>query len=241
MTPKINFRSARVNAVLAAGALAASLAVVIPLASHDTHSGGRAPAAAPAEPSPKTADSDPIALVPGARWVDGLALGYPATRSGALSAGLEYTAAYVECLDPARLGAIAHAIAAPGEKIGADPQAVTRGERALIGAPATGPLPAGTALVLTGRMYQLLDFDRGRAHLLLLFTMAASGPNAPDLSGKVLALPVQLRWTGGDWKLAAWDGGGKYRSLVAAPDSTAAYDNGWLDLPTAADGPGSWS
>ena len=243
MTPKINFRSTRVKAVAAAGALAAALAVAIPLASQGAHAGGpgRTPAAAPAGPSPAPGDTGPIALVSGAQWVDGLALGYPDSKSGALSAGLEYLTAYVECLDPDRLRAVVRDVAAPGEKIGADPSAVTRGDRALVGAPATGALPAGTALLLTGRMYQLLDADRQQAHLLLLFTMTASGPNAPDLSGKVLALPVRLRWVGNDWKLAAWDGGTKYRSLIAAPDSTAAYDDGWFDLPSTADGPGSWS
>jgi hypothetical protein len=116
-----------------------------------------------------------------------------------------------------------------------------RSDRALIGAPATGRLPAGAALVLTGRMYQLLDFTQPQAHLLFLFTMQASGPGAPDLSGKVMILPVRLRWMAGDWKLAAWDGGAQYRTLIAPPDSTTAYDDGWLDLPSAADGPGSWS
>jgi hypothetical protein len=243
MTRKINFRSVRITALVGAGALAASLAVAIPLASHNAHADhpGRTPVAAPAGPSPQPGDAGPVSLVHGDRWADGLALGYPDTRSGALSAGLEYTTAFVECLDPDRLRAVLHDIAAPGQKIAADPVAVARSDRALVGAPASGPLPAGTALVLTGRMYQLLDFDQHGARLLLLFTMAASGPNAPDLSGKVLALPARLSWVGGDWKLAAWDGGTNYRTLVAAPDSTAAYNDGWLDLPSAADGPGSWS
>lgn len=243
MTRKINLRSARFSALAGAGALAASVAVAIPLANHPAHDNqhGRAPVAAPAGPSPSPGDGGPIALVSGARWVDGLALGYPDNRSGALSAGLEYTTAYVECLDPDRLRAITRDVAAPGGRLGGDPVAVTGSERALIGAPASGPLPAGTALVLTGRMYQLLNFDQHGARLLLMFTMAATGPNAADLAGQVLTLPVQLSWVRGDWKLVAWGGGAKYRSLIAAPDSTAAYDNGWFDLPSAADGPGSWS
>ena len=243
MTRKINFRSVRITALVGAGALAAGLAVAIPLASHHAHADHPepAPVAAPAGPSPQPGDAGPVTLVSGTRWVDGLAVGYPDTRSGALSAGLEYTTAFVECLDPDRLRAVLHDIAAPGEKIAADPVTVTRNDRALIGAPASGPLPAGTALVLTGRMYQLLAFDRHGARVLLLFTLVASGPNAPDLSGKVLALPAQLSWVGGDWKLATWDGGTNYQTQVAAPDSTAAYDDGWLDLPSAADGPGSWS
>ncbi len=243
MTWKINFRSARTAALVGAGALAASLAVAVPLASHAAHGSqsGRAPVAAPAGPSPSPGDGGPVALVSGARWVDGLALGYPDTRSGALSAGLEFTTAYVECLDPDRLRAIARDVAAPGERPGGNPVAVTASDRALIGVPASGPLPAGSALVLTGRMYQLLDFDQHEARVLLMFTMAATGPKAADLAGEVLTLPVQLGWIKGDWKLVAWGGGAKYRSLIAPPDSTAAYDNGWLDLPSAADGPGSWS
>ena len=243
MTRKINFRSVRFTALLGVGALAASLAVAILLASHSAHVGhrGQVPVAAPAEPSPQPGAASPVTFVPGARWVDGLALGYPDTRSGALSAGLEYTTAFVECLDTGRLRAVLHDIAAPGEKISADPAAVTRNDRALIGAPTSGPLPAGTALVLTGRMYQLLNFDQHEARLLLLFTLAGSGPSAPDLSGKVLALPARLIWVSGDWKLATWDGGMNYQAQIAAPDSTAAYDDGWLDLPSAADGPGSWS
>ena len=243
MTRKINFRSVRITTLVGAGALVASLAVAIPLASHHAHADhpGPVPVAAPAGPSPQPEDVGPVALVSGTHWADGLAVGYPDTRSGALSAALEYTTAFVECLDPARLRAVLRDIDAPGGKIAADPAAATRNDRALVGAPASGPLPAGTALVLTGRMYQLLDFDQHRAQLLLLFTMAASGPNAPDLSGKVLALPAQLSWVGGDWKLATWDGGTNYQTQVAAPDSTAAYDDGWLDLPSAADDPGSWS
>ncbi len=243
MTLKINFRSVRISALVGAGALAAGLAVTIPLVSHGGHEGGsgRSPIATPAGPSPRPEDGGPVALMPGARWVGGLALGYPDTQSGALSAGLEYTTAYVECLDPTRLRAIAREITAPGEQIGADPAVVTAGDRALIGAPASGPLPAGTALVLTGRMYQLRDFAQGQARLLLMFTLMASGPDAPDLSGKVLTLPIHLKWADGDWKLTTWDGGEGYRSLVAAPDSTAAYDAGWLDLPSSGDGPGSWS
>jgi hypothetical protein len=243
MTLKINLRSVRIPALVGAGALAASLAVTIPIASHNAHAdhAGRTPVAAPAGPTPRPGDTGPITLVPGTHWVDGLALGYPDTQSGALSAGLEYTTAFVECLDPDRLSAIAREIAAPGGKIGSDPAAVAGNDRVLVGAPASGPLPAGTALVLTGRMYQLLDFDQHEAHLLLLYTMAAAGPNAPDLAGKVLVLPVRLSWVGSDWKLATWDGGAGYRGLIAAPDSAAAYGDGWLDLPSAADGPGSWS
>ena len=243
MTLKINFRSRRINALVGVVALAASLAVAISLTSHGGHTDhpGRAPIAAPAGPSPRPEDDGPIALVPGARWIDGLAFGYPDTQSGALSAGLEYTTAFVECLDPVRLRAIVREITAPGEQPGADPEVVTAGDRALIGAPTSGPLPAGTALVLTGRMYQLRDFAQGQARLLLMFTMMASGPDAPDLSGKVLTLPIRLKWADSDWKLTSWDGGEGYRSLVAAPDSTAAYDAGWLDLPSSGDGPGSWS
>ena len=243
MTRKINFRSVRIPALLGAGALAASLAVAIPLANRGAHADhpGRVPVPAPVGSSPQPGATGPVTLIPGTRWVDGLALGYPDTRSGALSAALEYTTSFVECLDADRLRSIARQIAAPSERVASDPAAVVRNDRALVGAPGSGSLPAGTALVLTGRMYQLPDFEQGSAHVLLLFTMAASGPSAPDLSGKVLALPVRLSWVGGDWKLAAWDGGAGYRSLVAAPDSSAAYDDGWLDLPSAADGPGSWS
>ncbi len=80
----------------------------------------------------------------------------------------------MECLDPDRLRAIARDVAAPGERPGGNPVAVTASDRALIGVPASGPLPAGSALVLTGRMYQLLDFDQHEARVLLMFTMAVS-------------------------------------------------------------------
>ena len=243
MTPKIKLRSLRTAAVLGAAGLAASLAVAIPLASHAAHTTGHGPVATPAGPSPRpnAIAAGPVELVPGAHWKDGLWLGYPRTQSGALSAGLEYTTAVVESLDPDRLRAVLADVLAPGERIAAGLAAAVRSDRALVGAPATGPLPAGAALVLTGRMYQLLDFNQSQAHLLLLFTMQASGPGAPDLSGKAMILPVRLRWAVGDWKLSAWDRGPSYRSLIAPPDSASAYGEGWLDLPSAADGPGSWS
>jgi hypothetical protein len=243
MTPKINRRSLGINALVGAGALAASLAVVIPLASHTAHAShpGQAPVAAPAGPSPDPSQVGPTILVPGKDWADGLALGFPDTRSGALSAGLEDATAFIEALDVSRLSTVLRDIGTPGERVVPDLAVVVRNDRALIDAPANGPLPPGAALSLTGRMYQLPYFDQRKACVLLLFTMAAYGPGAPDLSGKALAVSVQLNWAGSDWKLAAWGGGTDRRAPLAPPDSTAAYDDGWTDLPSAADGPGSWS
>jgi len=163
-----------------------------------------APPLAIIQPSPASPDSGGIGR-PVVRWDDGVPVGWPPTRSGAVAAAAGYgkvLSALWFLTDAARRGGAVARMAAP-EALGglrASQDAIARGV-------AKGPLGAGlgrrgvATLLRTSLLgYQLQSYSPTRAQVALwaLVLYGNDGGLAPQALYATSTL--RLRWTG-DWKL----------------------------------------
>jgi hypothetical protein len=181
--------------------------------------------------------SGQVAVLPrGTRTVGTFRTGYPLTLRGAVAAAVEYTG-HGGCLDAACVQALTQATRDAAWTDGpTETLAGARKVRALLGIPDGQPVPAGTVFTPTPMAYQVTPVRADtipagdhtpRVRVMLLVYVALAGP-AISPRNLLLALPSNLHWTGGDWKLTAGDG--TYPELVAEPGTPRATALGWRDF-----------
>ncbi|GIG67787.1 hypothetical protein [Phytomonospora endophytica] len=192
------------------------------------------------EPGPSSSSSevlgvDPddlgaLTVIPGSTTIDGVAVGYPHTIPGAVSAAAEYWAQIGSTLDPDRARRIGEIIADPAWTGGVDSIAGgPANSRKELGLPETGPVPQGASLVLAPVAYQLRDVTAGKMTVLLLGYLTATTP-AKGTQSAVGVFTGSLRWVEGDWKYSQLLDGIDYSDLARTPNTTEAAAAGWKGL-----------
>ena len=226
---KINF-----SLLFLLGAVLAVKFVVIPLII-GPDDGNTAPHA---ETSPSVSrvsvPSGVVTLVGGARSADGVAVGYPHSMVGAISAASTYLDAAASTLDPDYAASVMR-VAGANAALPADLAASTATLRGDLQLPTTGPLASPIAFQTVSEMYQLRDATAD--HVLVLLLTESTFVNAHGGMAQTTGVfPVAMQWADGDWKLASVGGGASYASLTATPFTQAAAGQGWFALVAARGG-----
>ncbi len=172
----------------------------------------------------------PLRTLPGTRQVGDVAVGYPHTPVGAVSAAVYYWSQLSSTLDVDRATTLIKLIADPAWTTAVPEIQDGRGKtRALLGLPATGPVPDGADVLFTPLMYQVRSVQPDSMDVLLLGYYATSKPGQ-QLATRVMLFPTKIRWVGDDWKLPAQNLAGDYAPLMATPGSDDALSKGWQPL-----------
>ena len=192
-----------------------------------------APAATPPPPAPSATASPaltgPVHVVPGARQVDGVSLGFPHTTIGAISAADTAMTEVGSTLDPSRAAAVLRLVADPSFTDG--PRQAAAGavsDRVALGLPASGPVPAGASQQVIPVEYQVLYVSADRVTVLLLADFTTTVPGQDSVT-RVAVFPVPVHWARGDWKVLPFPAT-DYSGLAAVPGSSQSAQFGWQDL-----------
>lgn len=177
-----------------------------------------------------TSTAEPLTIVQGNQFVNGLHVGYPHSETGAVSAAVEYWTQLGSTLDSDRAATIARLAADPAWTDG--PQQLAKGPvatRQTLGLPTSGPVPAGASVQLEPIEYQVRAATANTTTVLLLADYTTTTP-AEGTSTHVGVFPLQMNWTASDWKIADPTDGNTYSNLAAIPGSAQASSDGWAEL-----------
>ena len=178
--------------------------------------------------------SGAVTLVGGARSADGVAVGYPHTMIGAISAASTYLDAAASTLDPDYAASVMR-VAGANAALPADLAASTVALRGDLQLPTTGPLASPISFQTVSEMYQLRD--AAADHVLVLLLTESTFVNARGGMAQTTGVfPVGMQWIAGDWKLASVGGTANYANLTATPYTQAAASQGWFALVPATGG-----
>ncbi|GAB3259679.1 hypothetical protein [Kineosporia babensis] len=179
-----------------------------------------------------TAVRGDLKLVTGRELVNGVAVRYPRTPAGAVSAGAEFLA-QMGTFDPDRKAAVGRVIAEKAWANAADEFAQgAQSSRKHYGLPPTGPLPSGSSLAVSPQQYQIQPSTvPGEVTVLFLSYLVVTTQEAGTTSS-VIVQPAALHWENGDWKLARDEDNDQAANneLLATPFSQKAISLGWRDL-----------
>lgn len=187
------------------------------------------PVASPGVAGTRPTLTGPVQLVQGRELINGVALGFPHSTSGAVSAADALISEIGSTLDPDRAAAIVRMTADPSSA--GLPQQAAQGavnDRKQLGLPASGPLPSDVSVETEPVEYQVRDVAPDSVLVLLLSDITSTLP-ASGTQTQVGVIPVPLHWAVGDWKVMP-AGPGSYSSLAAEPDSPQAAARGWQQL-----------
>jgi hypothetical protein len=174
--------------------------------------------------------AEPLRLVSGRKNVDDVAMGYPQSVAGAVSAAVEYWTQIGSTLDPDRARRIGERIAARSwTNAGDDLAQGPVNTRRQLGLPAKGPLPPGASVSLGPVAYQLRDAHASRVTVLLLAYLITTTP-AVGTQSRLGVFPASMRFERGDWRVDNDNGATDYGSLQAPPGSAQARVAGWSDF-----------
>ncbi len=168
----------------------------------------------------------PVQVIGGSQEVNGVALGFPHSTAGAVSAAVALATEVGSTLDPDRAAAVMRMVAGPSYANG--PQQAASGaasDRTALGLLAGGPVPQGYDLELSPQEYQVRDITADRVTVLLLSDIIATTPGE-GTTAKVGVFPVAMGWAQGDWK-ALTAPATDYSGLTAEPGSAQATSLGW--------------
>ena len=185
--------------------------------------------------SPTATSAAPLRLVRGTRLVNGVSVGYPHTRLGAVSAAVEYTTQVGSSLDLDRVSQVADAIAYP-PSYGGDPvTAFVQGAadiRRYLGLPTSGPVPRGASSTFGPMAYQVRD-ERADEVTVLLMSYLTMVSTERGMEQRLILVPTRMVWDGADWKTAKRpEGASEYLELRHKPGTPEAAAVGWLDFIT---------
>jgi hypothetical protein len=187
------------------------------------------PTSTPGESSGTPALAGPVQLLPGREQVNGVALGFPQSTVGAVSAAADTAGEVFSTLDPDRAAAVMRMTADPS--YASAPLQAAQGansDRQSFGIPASGPVPPGYSLLVQPVEYQVRDDTADRVTVLLLCDATTSRPGQGTQT-RVAVFPLQMHWAQADWKVASV-GTDSYASLAAEPFSPRAAALGWQEL-----------
>ena len=177
-----------------------------------------------------TGPQAPLQLVPGARYTDGVATGYPATLTGAVSAGVEYTSVIGSTLSPATAATVVQLVADPSYKnAAADAAQGVAASRQAMGLAVAGAVPQGASISFSPSEYQIRDSSAKTVTVLLLGDLTETSASG-STQVRLAVVPVPLHWAEKDWKVLAPDGSANYSSLSATPGTQAAAGLGWQPI-----------
>lgn len=180
---------------------------------------------------PAGALPSPLRLVGGARLVNGVAVGYPHTLVGAVSAAVEYTTQAGSTFDLARTAEIAQAIT--DSSYGDARAFYVRGAvnvRRHLGLPLGGPVPPGASQTFGPMAYQVRQPSTDDVTVLLLSYLTFTTPSR-GMEQRLIVLPARMVWHHGDWKVAKRpEGAPDYLELLHQPGSAQAQAAGWQDF-----------
>lgn len=175
------------------------------------------------------AGTGPLKLVTGSRAVSGVHVGYPHSAVGAVSAAVEYMAAYGSTLNASRAEAIATLVFDPSIT-NPKQKAAEMVDNALksFGVSVAGTVPTGYAVDTAPVQYQLGSTSSDRIVVVLLadYTETIAG----QISEKIGVFPLVMHWADGDWKLDEFDTSRDWSELSATPGTTVATADGWLSF-----------
>ena len=179
--------------------------------------------------TPNPVLTGPLQVTQGSQEVNGVALGFPHSTVGAVSAADALASEVGSTLDPDRAAAVMRMIADPSFADG--PELAARGvasDRTGFGLPVSGPVPQGYDLELSPLEYQVRDVSADRVTVLLLADIIGTTPGQGTAT-KVGVFPIALHWAQGDWKVLPTPVT-DYSALTAEPGSAQAASLGWQEL-----------
>ena len=180
-------------------------------------------------PSAEPTEGELLRLVAGRRRVSGVAVGYPHSVAGAVSAAVEIWTQVGSTLDPDRAAAIGRLVAdeswtnAPDE-FAAGP----KNSRRRLGLSASGDVGPEASIVVEAAGYQLRNKSSERVTVLLLGYLTTNSPSKGSQT-QVGVFPATLHWSTGDWKIEKGDGT-DYGDLAQQPGTAEAASAGWLEF-----------
>lgn len=211
---------------------AASAAIVVVLiivaASPDSsHAARSTPADQATAPRPP---NGPVTLIPGSKVINGVQVGFPHSTAGAISAAAAVMSE-VFTLDPGHAAEVMRLTAEPSTS-GSAAKEAAQGEqsfRTYLGAPATGPLPAGYSAHFVAVEYQVRDVTTDKVVVILLWQADLQRPSVAE-SLRLGAWSFVMRWEHRDWKIASPSFDPSPMNLTATPNSPKAASLGWKPL-----------
>lgn len=237
-------RSARTRLVaVVAALLIVAVAVTVLISRSRSQGSTRTAAAVPTSSTDVTGAPLPVAsaissapaqqvkLVAGSRKVKGVAVGYPHTMAGAVSAAVEATTDLGGTLDFDRAETIGAVVDDPanGHTAAYFAQGVALNRKNL-GLPVTGAVPTGASMSAGPVSYQLRNQTKNSVTVLLLCYLTWITP-AKGMHNVVIVVGVPMVWTHGDWKQSITPvGAPDYAELRYQPGSSQAVAAGWLAL-----------
>jgi hypothetical protein len=185
-----------------------------------------------AEPSGTTTAVGPVVLVRGAQLVNGVAMGYPHSEVGAVSAAVEYSSQICSTLDPDRAAAIGRLVS--DGTSGVRPEDLAQGRaniRRWIGLPPTGQLPATASIVFGPVAFQLREPSTDRMIVLMLAYVTSNTPQQGMVT-RLGVFPVVVVWRDDDWRIGSLAGVPEYATadLLVQPGSAQAAALGWREI-----------
>lgn len=241
-------RPTRHRRIMVAGCVGALLLTVMALQGRyfgSQAADGTSPEQAPAPtavttPSPSSQAGDEatnpapaasrLRLVRGRHTANGVQVGYPHSRQGAVSAAVEYWT-QLATLDPDRKAAIGREIADANWAGAADffANGALKTRRSL-GLSATEDVPPGASIQVTPMNYQLRHESRDSVTVLLLSYLVTTTPQAGTVSRSMVA-PLGMRWDGLDWKVVQpQESDPDYAETIAKIGTPRVQELGWLEM-----------
>lgn len=195
------------------------------------------PSAAPATRSAPSATSPalagPVQVLQGREQVNGVALGFPHSTPGAVSAAYADATEVLSTLDPDRAAAVMRMVADPSWPNAPQLAAAgAAGDRKDLGLPAAGPVPDGDSVQTEPVEYQVRNAAPDRVLVMLLCDGSITAPSQGTTT-EVGVFPFQMHWNAADWKVQSVNVTSADQKLAAEPDSPQAAADGWQQLESA--------
>ena len=194
-----------------------------------TSSPASSAAAIPAGEAPLTG---PVQIVQGKQQINGVALGFPHSTVGAVSAAYADATEVLSTLDPDRAAAVMRMVADPSYANG--PQDAAEGtvnDRKGLGLQPSGPVPPGASFEIEPAEYQVRGVTPDRVTVLLLCDFIVTMPGQGTQT-RVGVFPTPVHWAQDDWKVLPQTSA-DYENLSAEPGSPQAASLGWQALDPA--------
>lgn len=187
----------------------------------------------PATPTGKPALAGPVQVVQGKQQINGIALGFPHSTVGAVSAAYADAAEVLSTLDPDRAAAVMRMVADPSWPDAPQQAAAgAAGDRKRLGLPVGGPVPDGASMQIVPAEYQVRGVTPDQVLVMLLCDASITTPGQGTTT-EVGVFPFRMHWYAGDWKVQSVNATQDDLRLAVEPGSPQAAADGWQQLEPA--------